>query len=157
MQTRKTKAALEYARKGLSIIPTGSNKKPHIRSWKQYQTQRADENQIKKWWLKWPNANPAAVTGKVSNLIAVDNDSQDGYDAVTEYMPDTLSYPVSKTPRGFHNFFSYRPGLRSGPSVLKDTDIKSDGGYIILPPSANGKGEYHWLNHPHYMEITTDR
>jgi hypothetical protein len=144
MQNKKLNEALKYYEKGWSIIPTGNEKKALVK-WAKYQKERADEKQLKAWWKRWPDANPAAVTGEISGLIAVDNDSQDGYDAVMEYIPETLEYPISKTPRGFHNFFKYRPGLRSGPSIIKDTDIKTDGGYIILPPSTNGKGKYQWL------------
>ena len=145
MSNIKLKAALKYQSMGLSVIPVKANKKPYIK-WEPYQSSAADEKQIRSWWSKWPGANIGLVTGKVSNIIALDADSQEGHDAVFEFIPETLEFPIAKTPRGYHNYFAYQPGLRSGPSNLKDCDIKTDGGYIIAPPSKNGEGQdYAWL------------
>lgn len=141
----KLQAALKYYQLGLSVIPVKADKTPYIK-WEQYQTQAADDKQIRSWWNKWPGANIGIVTGKISNLTVIDTDSQEGQNAVFEFIPDSLEFPITKTPRGFHNWFEHQPGLRSGPGNLKDTDIKTDGGYIIAPPSQNGKGKaYAWL------------
>lgn len=83
---------------------------------------------------------------RISNLIVIDADSQQGQKAINEFIPDTLEFPTAKTPRGWHNHFEYQAGLRSGPSGLTDCDIKTDGGYVIVPPSKNGNGDhYKWI------------
>ena len=65
-------AALKYARRGFSVIPVKKDKKPFLRSWKPYQTKRATEQQIRQWWQRWPEANPAIVTGEISGVDVVE-------------------------------------------------------------------------------------
>ena len=68
-------AALHYAGIGWSVIPIKPDQKvPYIR-WKDFQTQRATEEQIKKWWGEYPQARIGIVTGKISNLLVVDFDN----------------------------------------------------------------------------------
>ncbi len=53
MADRKTvlEWALEYHRLSWCVIPIKpGTKKPALRSWKQYQTQRPDKNQLRKWF-----------------------------------------------------------------------------------------------------------
>ena len=67
------KAAIKYAELGFSVIPVRpDNIKPFLKSWKPYQTERADIEQLRSWWKKYPSANPAAVTGKISGVTVVD-------------------------------------------------------------------------------------
>ncbi|UCE50835.1 MAG: bifunctional DNA primase/polymerase [Desulfobacterales bacterium] len=143
--SKNLSAAVKYMQNGFSVIPIKTNKQPYIK-WQPYQRKCANENQIRQWWGKWPRANIGIVTGQVSGIIAIDADSQDGQDALYELIPEAMELPIAKTPRGYHNYFAYQPGLRSGPSNIKDCDIKSDGGYVIAPPSNNDKGQsYTWL------------
>jgi len=138
-------AALAYARKGFNVIPVRPDKKPFV-EWAKYQSERVTEKQLVEWWQKWPRANIGAVTGEISNLMTVDCDSQEGIRAVDELLPDTFLTPAVSTPRGGrHQHFKYRPGLVNRAKVLQDVDVRTDGGYIILPPSKNGNGSYGWL------------
>jgi len=140
------KAALWYAKNGFSVIPCKRDKKPRIK-WEQYQQEAASESQIRDWWQRWPNSNIGLVTGKVSNLTVFDADSEDGKTAIESYLPDSVTIPTVKTPRGYHYYFRYSPGIRNGVQVLKDCDIRSEGGYVIAPPSKNGSGNpYQWLD-----------
>jgi hypothetical protein len=139
------KAALWYQKNGYSVIPVKKNKKPYIK-WEKYQTERADPGQVTTWWKKWPHANIAIVTGKISGIDVVDCDSEDGKSALNDFLPETLILPISKTPHGYHYFFKHSPGLSNGVRVITDTDLRTTGGYIIVPPSGNGKGKtYAWL------------
>jgi len=139
------KMALLYQKQGFSVIPIRDNKKPYIK-WEKYQTERASSNQIKKWWKQWPDANIGIVTGKVSGVDVVDVDSEKGRDALNEYLPDALVTPISKTPKGYHYFFKHRPGLANGVRVIADCDLRTTGGYVIVPPSMNDQGNaYAWL------------
>ena len=138
-------AALWYLeRMNFSVIPIKKDKKPFIK-WNDYQTQKPTIKEIKDWWTKWPNANIGIVTGKVSGIDVVDCDSENGKDVINEYLSDTFSTPVSKTPKGWHYFFTHRHGLSNGVRILKDCDLRTNGGYVIAPPSKNGNGNaYEW-------------
>jgi hypothetical protein len=138
------KAAIKYQQAGYSIIPAKRDKRPYV-GWIKYQTEKATEKQIKEWWQIWPNANPAIVTGEISGIMAVDADSEAGQEALNQFLSDTLITPTSKTPKGNHNIFKYRPGLSNGVRIITDCDLKTDGGYIIVPPGENESGHYSWL------------
>lgn len=146
MDNKKLEAALGYLSKGMNPIPTKQNKKPYI-EWAKFQKERVTESQVWEWWQKWPTANIGIVTGKISNLMTVDCDSQTGIDAVNELLPDSFLTPTVRTPSGGqHYHFKYRKGLVSRTRALTDSDVRTDGGYIIVPPSKNGKGQYAWLS-----------
>jgi len=145
MENQLLKAALWYLEKGMNIIPIKQDKTPHI-EWAKYQTERVTEEQVREWWSRWPTANIGCVTGPISDMMSIDCDSQTGIDKVNEYLPDTFLTPMSKTPSGGqHIHCKFRAGLVNRARVLTDTDIRTFGGYIILPPSKNGKGSYSWL------------
>lgn len=144
----KRKAAIRYAEKGFSVIPVGDKKKPLVK-WAQYQKEKAPVTQIEEWWEKWPDANIGIVTGKISNLIVVDIDlykREEALAEIQEHVPDNALFPIAKSPRGGqHWYFEYQEGLKNLADVLPDVDIRTDGGFITVPPSSNGKGNYAWL------------
>lgn len=136
-------AALQYQKIGLSVIPVSQKKMPLI-SWKEYQDRHATEDEIKKWWTDYPNANVGIVTGKISGIAVLDCDSQDAISAfLAQYKGET---PAAKTPRGMHYYFKYEDGIRNTVKVGNlDMDIRGEGGYVVAPPSINDKGlEYKW-------------
>jgi bifunctional DNA primase/polymerase-like protein/primase-like protein len=139
-------AALWYTENGYSVIPIRKDKKPYIK-WEKYQSGRADQNQIRGWWEKWPFANIGLVTGEASGIDVVDCDSEQGRDAINEFLPDSHIVPISKTPKGWHYFFSHKTGLANSVRVITDCDLRTTGGYIIVPPSKNGAGKsYAWMS-----------
>lgn len=139
------KAALWYQEQGYSVIPVRKDKKPFVK-WEKYQTEKADSDQIQARWREWPSANIGLVTGEISGIDVVDCDSEKGRDALNEFLPDSLMMPISKTPKGWHYFFEHSPGLSNGVRVITDCDIRTTGGYAIVPPSKNGEGKaYAWM------------
>jgi hypothetical protein len=152
MRNKKLAAALQYQQAGFSVIPVKKNKKPHIK-WEKFQHERADEKQIQQWWKKWPDANPAIVTGEISGVDVIDVDSKDGKKALNEFLSDSLITPISKTPAGgYHYYFKHRAGLSNGVRIIEGCDLRTTGGYVLAPPSEadykkNGKsikGGYQW-------------
>ena len=137
-------AALKYQEMGFSVIPVAGNKKPAIKSWLPFQKEKADSKQIIQWWNNNPNANIGIVTGANSNLTVVDLDSPEAiatFNALGE-LPQT---PAARTPRGgMHVYFKHTKGMRTASNVMTKTDTRDEGGYIIVAPSANGKGKYTW-------------
>jgi len=129
--------AIAYLKMGWSVIPVGKNKRPII-SWKKYQTELPTKEEIKEWFDKEDAPNIGLVTGKISGVTVVD--IENGGD-VSE-LPKTL---ISKTGgNGFHYFYKYETGIGNQVRIKELTDIRNDGGYVILPPSVSDKGSYEW-------------
>ena len=149
MNKNKLESALYYQSMGLSIIPTGADKKPLI-AWKQYQDKCATREEINQWWTEWPNANPALVTGKVSGVIALDLDKKHNRTSKEFSLPITA---CAKSGNGGEHFFFRYPKnelVKSGSAIDGEgVDSRGDGGYILLAPSVNENGgEYKWVVSP---------
>jgi hypothetical protein len=116
-----------------------------------------DEAQVRAWWTRFPDAMIGIPTGEVSGVWVLDIDvdsvkGTNGFPLWSELIarngeiPSTLT---SITPRGGrHLFFLWQPQLtiKSTQGVPGDgIDIRSNGGYVILPPSIRADGaEYRW-------------
>ena len=142
-------AALNYAARGFSVIPIKpKNKKPFIK-WEPYQKQRATEEEIRKWWTKWPAAMIGIVTGNISKIDVMDTDTQEADDELQTYLSDSLICPTQRTPgEGKHYLFTHREGIRNSNdrSPFK-FHVRGEGGYFIAPPSKNAEGGcYRWLD-----------
>ena len=95
-----------------------------------------DPHMIESWWREHPKANIGVRTGVESDLTVLDFDGEDGHQSFKDYLEAIL--PLTRThssPNGFHLFYSYTPDLRQTAGILTGVDIRSDGGYIIMPPS----------------------
>jgi hypothetical protein len=151
-------AALKYASMGFSVIPVlppkkgadgkDENKKAIIK-WEPFQKKAADPELIKQWWLRWPDARIGIVCGAISDLAVVDCDTEDAKKAIDELLPDSLTVPMAKSPRGgYHYWFKNDSRLITKAGVMPNVDIRAEGGMIIAPPSAglNGNG-YKWIIH----------
>lgn len=132
-------AALDYQKRGYSVIPVAKDKKPLI-SWREYQDRIATPEEIKSWFQKTPDANIGIVTGPISNLTVIDCDSQEAITAVRTIYKGTT--PTVKTPKGLHYYFKYAEGTRNTVKVQGlDLDVRSEGGYVVAPPSINAEGK----------------
>ena len=145
-------AALRYAEMGYSVIPViAGQKKPAI-EWKEFQTRKATPQEIESWWLRWPSSNVGIVTGAISDLNVIDLDRyKEGYNEEIElkYFPDTFVTPTALTPRGGTHLYTKANNMTfSGKAdVFPGIDIRSEGNFIVAPPSKNGAGKpYHWVD-----------
>lgn len=110
-------------------------------------------------WERLPKSLVGLRTGAPSGLIVLDFDQhsadKDGLATLREYQSRD-AFPHTVTARsgggGYHLFFQH-PGKptpndnngKLGPGL----DVKADGGFVILPPSAKrDRPEYRWLNSP---------
>jgi hypothetical protein len=119
--------------------------------WKKYQTELPSEKDLRYWFgEKWPNANIALVCGGISKVFAVDFDSQEAleyYKAVYDMdVEDTICQITGRDGGGLHALFNTMgkkiPLIQP---VLKKTDLKGDGSYIIVEPSIHETGRlYKW-------------
>ena len=99
------------------------------------------------------NNNVGLITGHINNIIVVDIDvKDDGLDEWNTYIqehgePKTVTV---KTPSGgYHYYFSYNSTNKANNHLIennlktttkyrgKGIDIRSNGGYVVMPPSKN--------------------
>lgn len=135
--------ALEYHRRGWCVIPVPVGSKKARIKWKQYQHQRPDEAQLRRWFASGKN-NVALICGPVSGgLTVIDFDDAGLYKAwVTEHPELAETLPTVQTGRGYHVYF--RSDITKT-KPLKGIDIKASG-YVLAPPSKHPSGDvYQWI------------
>jgi len=157
-------AAVEYSKIGWSVIPIralddphpddpDNDKRPYVK-WKKHQGARADEAQIRAWWKKWPKARVGIVTGKISNIVAIDFDgpgTREKFEAQICELPDTIMQNTGRIDGGFHALFVHPGGKHNLRPVVGDDhgvdgiDVRADGAYIVVAPSPHKSGRiYTW-------------
>ena len=132
MTNKIQQSALGYLKKNISLVPV-KNKIPLIK-WEEFQTRRPTEDEVKEWFKKWPDANIAMVTGKISGLTVIDVEKEGDH----KQFPATMT--VKSGGGGWHLYYQYHE-IKSINRVLPYVDIKSDGGLCTLPPSVHESGE----------------
>ena len=113
--------------------------------WTQFQHRHPTEDEVNAWWDKWPEANLAIVTGKISNLVVFDIDKEDA----TEYAEEEGGFPITVkaiSGKGYHIYVQYPDfEVKNTADTNLGMDIRADGGYIVAPPSIHGSGrQYEW-------------
>jgi hypothetical protein len=139
-------AALQYAAMGFQVFPCIANTKepatPHG-----FKDATTDVEVIKSWWKRWPDANVAIAT---AGLLVIDGDP--GCETWRN-QHDFGRVPKSATPRGGRHYFYRRPKGKpwkcSAGKLAKGVDVRTNGGYVVLPPSRVKGGDidggYSWL------------
>jgi len=148
--------ALEYLKLGLSVIPLQPREKRPLIKWKQYQQRLPTEDEVRKWFSKWPNANIGIVCGRVSgNLLVLDFDSEDLY---KQFMEQAFAFTnlynklketwIVRTGKGVHIYFRVKDVTPPTKLRLKGgIDLKGEGGYVVAPPSIHPSGKrYEFVN-----------
>ena len=164
-QALRLEAALSYAARGWPVFPLHTATKgrcscgreacsspgKHPRTEHGLLDATKDEGIIRRWWRQWPDANIGIVTGEPSGIIVLDVDTRNGGDESlqqleTEHgcLPRTQE---ARTGGGRHLYFQApQMPLRSRPSFRAGIDIKAEGGYVVVPPSAHALGtRYRWI------------
>ena len=112
-----------------------------------------DIEDLVSWFESKDDVNIGVATGQVSNLLALDIDPRHGGDEsllalVQEYgmFPETIQ--VKTGGGGAHYYFRYPNGVQIPNSTSKlgaGLDVKSNGGYVVIPPSRHASGGvYAW-------------
>ena len=158
MSTEKTRAnrthldaAMEYRKRGWSVVAAGERAKRPIVQWQKFQHQLPTPEQLKEWYARWPRANLAVVTGRISGIVVVDIDPKHGgtdalaaLEAYHGALPDTVE---SVTGGGGRHIYFAHPGyeVRNRAGLAPGIDLRGDGGCIIVPPSVHPSGKrYAW-------------
>jgi len=132
-----------YLEKGYSLIPVDKQKRPCI-YWKQYQYRRAGIKDILKWHIQFNTLNVGIVTGNISRLAVIDVDDLSLLPELKERLPEINQTTRVRTNRGYHYYFSLNgEKVRSTTSLFgKNLELKSNGNYIIAPPSVINNHRY---------------
>lgn len=155
-------AALEYLKRGWSVVPAhgvddegvctcaridcpSPGKHPRV-SWAQYQQEFPGDGQVRTWWRRWPDANIAICTGKVSGLVVVDVDPRHGGDESLKELALPATVTALTGGGGEHLYYRHPGGtVHNGANLLPGIDLRGDGGYVIAPPSTHISGTaYAW-------------
>lgn len=120
--------------------------KTPIVKWREIQ-ELPHPDQVREWFKRNPDANLGFKTGKVSGILALDDDGV----GITEPIPLT---PVARSIPGHFHYYFKNPDFYVPPSASKigpHLDIRCDQAFIVAPPSKhfNKKtgevdGEYQW-------------
>ncbi len=113
------------------------SKTPRVK-WADYITKQPTKQEIKQWYLQFPNCNWAVVTG--ITFVVLDADTQEACDFV-ESGQITKSILKQKTPRGgYHYFYAINHNLKIRNTTGR-LDIRGEGGYVMVSPSNSYKFE----------------
>lgn len=137
---------LEYSKKGWYVFPISPKGKNPITK-NGFKDATIDQVQIRKWWNKYPEANVAISTGKISGVCVLDVDQKTGGLFTLEGL-DIPETPYVKTGGGgLHYYFKYNPQIKTCAGLLQGIDIRSDGGYVVTSPSMHQSGDlYVWCD-----------
>lgn len=135
--------AVNYLTKGYSVIPIGRDKKPLV-SWKEFQNRLPTLEEVDGWYRQWPWAGVAIVTGRISKIVVFDIDPRNGGNPDKYKKYNTVK---SKTGGGGDHVVFGHPDfdVPTIPNIYPGVDLKSEGSYIIVPPSLHPSGHrYVW-------------
>lgn len=167
-------AALGYAKRGWRVFPILAltsdgcecgrsdcdrpGKHPAIKGWNTKAT--TDAKQIAAWWIEHPNRGVGIATGEASGLSVLDVDGDNGEGAHelgmragAEGVPPTPT--VQSRVGRYHYYFAYSAEIKSNAKKIgEDLDTRSDGGYVVAPPSPHASGSYYnWLVSPEKVSL----
>jgi hypothetical protein len=145
------KAARDYIARGFSVVAVAKGEKRPLVRWQTFQTRQPSLDEIRQWFRRWPDANVAIVTGRLSGLVVLDIDPQ-------RQGSDTLAYleqkhgPLPPTVesitggRGRHVYFAHPGGeVPNMVAFVPGIDVRGDGGIVVAPPSLHPTGRrYAW-------------
>jgi uncharacterized membrane protein len=142
-------AAIRYAELGYEVLPVVAGAKNPLTE-HGVRDATFDTKTIESWWTRWPNAN---VGISAAGLVIIDIDSKgdarwpEDEERACELVESARA--ISVTPSGGRHFFFRRPdGVAWRCSVRKlaaNVDVRTDGGYVVVPPSKLLAGAYVWL------------
>lgn len=128
-------------------------KKPIVKKWQKRGV--ATKEELKEWFEGKDDVMLSVLCGRPSNIIAIDCDSEEGYNEIAKHIPyqSVVGIPmpvIAKTPsRNGRHFYFKCPSIELPTinGILKDVDLKCGGGLITIPPSQiKGVGSYEFMD-----------
>ena len=132
---------------GCSVIPVNGKSPASGCRWGKYIKSLPSKRQIGKWFGEDRGLGLGVVLGDVSQSLCVrDFDEQSSYDSWRASYPSlAMELPTVITARGAHVY--YRSESCKPRCNLGDGEIRGNGNYVVVPPSAHPSGViYSWLN-----------
>ncbi len=116
-----------------------------------------DAQVVREWWCRWRRANIAIATGAESGLAVIDVDLPAAFVSVGRLIELGVASTLTGLTGGggLHLVFASTDGdlgnstgcLPGVDDELPGVDLRGNGGYIVVPPSAHRSGAtYEWLN-----------
>jgi len=141
-------AAVDYAELGYPVFPCASDLNPAPLTRHGFKDASTNPEQIEAWWQQFPNACIGLAT---AGLLVVDIDGPGNTWLASD--PDKAlslaAAPTSLTPGGGRHHIFRRPSGKNWKCTVgqlaERVDTRTDGGYIVVPPSARPDGTYRWL------------
>lgn len=127
----------------------GVGKTPLIR-WRGCQLDLPSEDDVRSWWSQWPDANIGMATGELSGVLVLDADGTEARKGCLQRggLDETPTVWTGKI-GGAHFHLRYPDGanVRNFARKLPGTDMRGEGGYVLLPPSLHASGNrYRWAD-----------
>lgn len=141
--------AHDYVRRGWAVVPVGHGQKRPIVKWEEFEDRLPTDDELEDWFKRWPDANVAIVTGKVSGLVVLDIDPAHGgadslSDLEAQYQPLPKTIEVITGGGGRHLYFRHPGGeMRNRVALRPGIDLRGDGGVIVAPPSLHPSGKHY--------------
>jgi hypothetical protein len=144
-------AAQAYASIGWPVFPCRpGSKEPATRNG--FYDASTDERQIREWWRREPDRNVAIATGAPGpDVVDVDvREDGSGFAALNQAIRAGLiggHHAIVRTPStGMHLYYA-GTDQRSGSARGRHLDFRSQGGYVVAPPSYAGGARYVVVKH----------
>jgi len=115
-----------------------------------------DQEQLEGWWGE-EGFGIALACGEPSGVLVVDLDGDAGADSWTKLLHEHEGPgapnpgPMARTANGAHSYFAWDPNsnIRNSVKRLPGVDVRTTGGYVVLPPSEHpAGGTYQWMTPP---------
>jgi hypothetical protein len=138
-------AALRYAEMGYRVFPCAPGDKNPLTE-RGFLDASTDPGQIEGWWSKNPSANIGIAA---AGLVVIDVDGEaNAWPDDPQRALDLAVAPLALTPHGgTHRFFRRAPGRRwacTTGRLAPQVDTRTDGGYVVVPPSVVHGKAYRW-------------
>lgn len=135
-------SALEYLAHGLNVLPCKANCKKPVGSWEQWQTIPQTECDLTELFDAH-NGNIGILCGSISgNLVVIDCDDHVIFEEYFAEINNKFgSTWVTRTKRGGHIYL--RPPWAVVSQKLDKFEIRSEGLYVVAPPSRHPKGGFY--------------
>jgi putative DNA primase/helicase len=140
-------AAVPLARRGWPVFPLKPRDKLPLTEHGLHDA-TSDENQIRAWAERWPNAN---VGVRTEEIVAIDVDDADAFrELLAQHGAEVPRTATVSTGKGFHLLFAAPAGARIRNSAAKlaaGIDVRARGGYVVGPGSVHPSGRaYRWVD-----------
>ena len=142
-------AALCYAELGYQVFPCVPGGKTPLAE-HGFHDATTDAGRIEEWWSDYPDANIGIAT---AGLLVLDVDAADGrpnpwLSDSPDRQLDLARAPCQVTPRGGLQYLFRQPAGKAwrctAGRLAPSVDTRTDGGYIVVPPSVRAEGAYRW-------------